>query len=1220
MSAKWILAAATLLIIAGIAILFVFRLSDEDDGDDGVLLRQVSLALAHTEQLDADAAESGWQALAAAMPGDVAAQQNLAINALIRVQQLVGRLASPGLTPEETQSVRNRLPESLSSLEAAIDELAELDPENPVAAWLRIQHQLLKGQSLPPAIGDSMRAAALDEATAQLLAHPEWSILVGPVVALAEEFADTDDASAIGKALAAASDAAPRNLFIPLEAADWLIRAQDPDAQRMVERSYRLSTPLAEEITPRAAGLNKTPQQIAEGLIEVIRAGNWEDAELEVIYWKNLFSGTAAHKTDLKQVDPNPLDLLDLAPLRQLMLRQPPPDPRDPITAADFSADHVQFEPPLGDPVDDLHWVDFDLRDELEIAALAEGRLSVYGQTGAAWTRQATAEAAADASILVVADLFVVDANSPLRIKTGYTSEDPEEQALLNVVHDTFRCFLTAGPAGIEIFRSNPNAEDPAARLIAAEETGLESITNVTALTVGDIESDGDLDLFVASSDGLQLWINRGNITFYPVAAHSQLPPADVPITDFAIADIDRDLDLDCVTIARDGTVGLLENILHQQFRWRPLQLPSLGEGRSVVVAEINGDVSWDIVAAGTEGVVTAVTETPAAGVWRIGEVGQIKLLPLRGIELADIDNDSLDDLFVFSSHGLFVLPGQPGGAFGPYTQPVIESDITRLSIADWGNDGRLDLLAVASGDVMQAHFNKPVGNYLQVRFKGIDDNATGRVNHFAIGTTLELRFGPRYRAEILTDRTAHFGLGSYEQADSLRAILPNGITQSIIEPTANQLITEKQSLKGSCPYLYSWDGEKFVFVTDCLWAAPLGLQVARGRVAADRPWEYLLVPGDAVAPRDGAYELRITEELWEAAYFDHVALSAVDHPADVDVFTNEKVGPGEIAQPKIWTLSQQQPVHRARNAQGRDVTDEISAADRRYVRGFDRRYRQGLTEPHVLELEFDVEPSDVERAALVLSGWIRPTDTSLNIAIDQHPELGPLQFPSVWVPDGKGDWKCALPYMGFPGGKQKTIVVDLAGLLPPDDPRLQIRTNAEIYWDHAALCVNPTTQPTQVQPLRLVDAQLAYHGYSPELPRQPDESHQYDYHAATQDARWLPLDGHLTRYGPVTELVRQADDRMVVMGAGDEIQLRFSLPDQPPPDGWKRDFVLHSVGWDKDADLNTLTGQSYQPLPFLEMPQYPPPAASWQASDRVWQLNADHLTRQQSFRAFWRR
>ena len=89
--------------------------------------------------------------------------------------------------------------------------------------------------------------------------------------------------------------------------------------------------------------------------------------------------------------------------------------------------------------------------------------------------------------------------------------------------------------------------------------------------------------------------------------------------------------------------------------------------------------------------------------------------------------------------------------------------------------------------------------------------------------------------------------------------------------------IFDQQNLGGSCPYLYAWNGERFEFCTDCLWAAPIGLQFAQGVSAPTREWEYLKIDGDQVKARNGRYVLQITEELWEAAYFDAVQLMAVE-------------------------------------------------------------------------------------------------------------------------------------------------------------------------------------------------------------------------------------------------------------------------------------------------------------------------------------------------------
>ena len=93
---------------------------------------------------------------------------------------------------------------------------------------------------------------------------------------------------------------------------------------------------------------------------------------------------------------------------------------------------------------------------------------------------------------------------------------------------------------------------------------------------------------------------------------------------------------------------------------------------------------------------------------------------------------------------------------------------------------------------------------------------------------------------------------------------------------------------------------------------------------------------------------------------------------------------------------------------------------------------------------------------------------------------------------------------------------------------------------------------------------------------------------------------GRYTRFGDVTELLLEADDRYVVMKGGDAVRLRFdasALP--PPPHGFVRDYLIVLDGWDKDADKNTVAGQTVEPLPFHGMDDgrygelpFPPSAA----------------------------
>jgi hypothetical protein len=75
-----------------------------------------------------------------------------------------------------------------------------------------------------------------------------------------------------------------------------------------------------------------------------------------------------------------------------------------------------------------------------------------------------------------------------------------------------------------------------------------------------------------------------------------------------------------------------------------------------------------------------------------------------------------------------------------------------------------------------------------------------------------------------------------------------------------------------------------------------------------------------------------------------------------------------------------------------------------------------------------------------------------------------------------------------------------------------------------------------------------------------------------------------------VRELLLRADDRYVIMNAGDEMSFRFA--EQPPPQsGWVRDYVIIGDGWIKDGDYNSTFSKTVLPLPFHAKNQYITPA-----------------------------
>ena len=85
-------------------------------------------------------------------------------------------------------------------------------------------------------------------------------------------------------------------------------------------------------------------------------------------------------------------------------------------------------------------------------------------------------------------------------------------------------------------------------------------------------------------------------------------------------------------------------------------------------------------------------------------------------------------------------------------------------------------------------------------------------------------------------------------------------------------------------------------------------------------------------------------------------------------------------------------------------------------------------------------------------------------------------------------------------------------------------------------------------------------------------------------------MSGNYTRYGDVLPLLTESDNKYIISNAGDETSIDFDSKVLPElKSGWKRDFLIHCVGWVKDGDLNTASGNSVLPLPFHGMKSYPP-------------------------------
>src|SRR5207249_11273851 len=206
-------------------------------------------------------------------------------------------------------------------------------------------------------------------------------------------------------------------------------------------------------------------------------------------------------------------------------------------------------------------------------------------------------------------------------------------------------------------------------------------------------------------------------------------------------------------------------------------------------------------------------------------------------------------------------------------------------------------------------------------------------------------------------------------------------------------------------------------------------------------------------------------------------------------------------------------------------------------------------------------------KVMLYLTGWIFYGDTSIAVSLSQGKAVRPFG-PVLEVPDGRGGWRVAIPAMGYPAGKTKTMPVDLSKVLNRNDPRVRIRTNLEIYWDRVCYTVDEEPAPLAITAAPLVSAELFFRGFS-RMTRESEGGPQVFVHDEVDSApRWADMAGLYTRYGPVRDLLTSADDRYVLLKGGGGRRLAFDAPALPPlPAGWARDYVLVLDGWDKDAD-----------------------------------------------------
>jgi Flp pilus assembly protein TadD len=831
---------------------------------------------------------------------------------------------------------------------------------------------------------------------------------------------------------------------------------------------------------------------------------------------------------------------------------------------------------------------------------------------------------------------------------------------------------VLTGAGSQKLFRNKGDGtfEDVSAK------AGLDKVKSVClGAAFVDLDQDADLDLLLAeyaatveealtalgagpkalaggvkATGRLRVFLNIGEA---PSARPDEQPPPlsgefeakEVPaltdlagrFTGVAATDVDGDGDLDILLFA-DGAAPVVA-INDRLLRFRRAELPERGRWNGALVLDADHNERSDLL-------VLPSTAKPLlllnrfqpgnkdSGTWF--EAGPCDSPSLLQAITTDVDLDGWCDVVGLSSERLPVLLHNEGGILARVPEAFAQDgawpgDLVAVLACDVGSRGRADLLAWSEGKGLLLYQNHAKGRSgLSLGLKGrnlVEGQNRLRCNMDGIGVWLMAQKGGFWTGQENTTLSAGLGqsrlplllgLADAPAADVVRLRWPDGTVQAELDILAEHLARIVQSNKkpGSCPVLFTWDGQRWVFVTDFLGAGSVGELGPNGSCRPPRPEESVKIEPHQLTPRNGRLSMKLAEPMDEVTYLDRLQLVVLDHPAGVRVYPDERFSTGAPPSQRLIAFDREIFPAAARDHRGRDLTETLRRWDRLTADGFARRAWPGFAEEHFIELDFadrlaTFTPSD--KLYVCLAGW---TAYATPASIWGAHQAGVEMKPPVLERQGKdGRWQTVCE-AGFPAGLPRMMLLDVTGKLTGPRCRLRLRTNLHVFWDQvfvAAGCkvVSPGAKDgVRATVLEVGSASLDPCGVMQEYSPDGREPTLYD-HDRVDRTPVAPPAGKRTRFGDVTELLTAKDDRFVVFGPSDEVTVHFDAAKLPPlPPGWVRSYVLRTWGYCKDSSPFTAKGETIEPLPFAAMRNYPPAPDEHYPTDA---LHEDYLRRYQT-------
>ncbi|MGA9997971.1 MAG: FG-GAP-like repeat-containing protein, partial [Pyrinomonadaceae bacterium] len=567
-----------------------------------------------------------------------------------------------------------------------------------------------------------------------------------------------------------------------------------------------------------------------------------------------------------------------------------------------------------------------------------------------------------------------------------------------------------------------------------------------------DVDHDGDLDIFIAgqstlatplgnaefpSSPGVagapnMLLRNDGNGKFTDVTDAAKVKGELHPAVAVVPTDFNNRRDVDLLVVNYGAPPDLFSNQRDGTFRnvAKEVGLDVSGRWTCVAAGDVNKDGFTDFFFGGVDAQAGLFAMSDGKGHFKTFAAPK-ETEGASAAQFIDYDNDGLLDCVIFSNDGLRVLRNL-GDSWSNVSKhavsPLLFSNQAQhlnlagriLAAGDLDGDGDTDLITCALPEPLKIVRNDG-GN----RNRSIRVNLQGRVsNRSGVEAKIEVRAGSLVqKLETYAASPAPapadiiFGLGKRVAPDAVRVLWPSGVVQSEIEMTNNQAVSartngpaaltlpviELDRKPSSCPYLYTWNGERFEFITDFMGGGEMGYLEEPGRRNTPDPDEYVRIRSEQLKERDGRYELRVTNELEETLYADKFQLIAIAHPRGVEVYPNEGMIDPPLPPFKLYATRDAHAPLGATDDHGHDVLARVSKLDRTYPDDFKLQKIRGYSDEHTLTLKLDEDGATRKRTLLLLTGWTDYAWSSDNVAASQSGKS--MKLPALQVKNGAGEW-----------------------------------------------------------------------------------------------------------------------------------------------------------------------------------------------------------------------